>query len=62
MISNTNSNTKIPEQTSLIEINNSDNFIVSARSLSKFYILRKKIKLAFYKIASLPKKLLNFDE
>ena len=43
----------------LIETKNIDNYLVSPRSLSKFYLMKKKIKLAFYKILALPKILLS---
>ncbi len=46
-------------ETSLIEVKN-DNFIVSARSLGKFYLLKKKIKLALYKLFfAIPRLLKN---
>lgn len=44
----TNSSDSKNEETSLVEVK--DNFIVSARSLSKFYLFKKKVKLAFCKI------------
>ncbi len=47
-------------ETGLVET--TDNFIVSSKSLSKFYIIRKKIKLAFYKIMSLPKIIFKNNE
>lgn len=46
-------------ETALVEIDNIDNYLVSSRSLSKFYMFRKKVKLAFYKIISLPKTLFS---
>ena len=48
--------------TALVEIDNLGNYIVSPRSLSKFYKFKKKVKLAFYKILSLPKMLFNFGK
>lgn len=47
----------INEETSLIEVKEEKNsFLVSPRSLSKFYILKKKIKLAVYKFfTAIPK-------
>lgn len=47
-------------ETSLIEA--TDNFIVSSKSLSKFYMMRKKIKLAFYKLMALPKIIFGSNE
>jgi len=47
-------------ETSLVKTD--DNFIVSSKSLSKFYMMRKKIKLAFYKIMHLPKILFGNSE
>lgn len=44
------------KNTSLIETKNQDGFIVSPRSLSKFYIFKKRIKLAFSKLfVTIPK-------
>lgn len=49
--------------TALTPVDNIDNYIVSPRSLGKFYMLKKKIKLAFYKLSKLPKVILsNFIE
>ena len=49
--------------TALTPVDNIDNYIVSPRSLGKFYMLKKKIKLAFYKLSKLPKIILsNFIE
>lgn len=45
----------LDESTSLIEIPNNNDFVVSPRSLGKFYMFRKKIKLAFAKLFSLSK-------
>ena len=45
----------IDDCTSLIEVSNSNNFIVSPRTLGKFYMFKKKVKLAFAKLFSLPK-------
>lgn len=44
-------------ENSLIEVKEADNpFLVSPRSLNKFYILKKRIKLAFYKLfTAIPK-------
>lgn len=43
-------------ETSLIEVDNGDNLLVSARSLGKFYMFKKKVKLAFYKLfVAIPK-------
>lgn len=44
-------------ENSLIEVKESDtSFLVSPRSLNKFYILKKRIKLAFYKLfTAIPK-------
>lgn len=52
------------EETSLIEVANQDDFLVSPRSLNKFYMFKKKIKLAFYKLfVAIPKILSSaFDE
>lgn len=47
-------------ETSLVKTD--DNFIVSSKSLSKFYMMRKRIKLAFYKIMHLPKILFGNNE
>ena len=52
---NTDENTK-NEETALIEVDNQDDFLVSPRSLSKFYMFKKKVKLAFYKLfVAIPK-------
>lgn len=52
----TESTTESNNQTALLEIENSDSFLVSPRSLSKFYLFKKKVKLAFYKLfVSIPK-------
>ena len=48
----------INENTSLVEVETEDNFVVSTRSLRKFYMIKKKIKLAFAKLfVTLPKLL-----
>lgn len=44
--------------TALIEVKQEDSFLVSARSLGKFYMFKKRIKLAFYKLFSTLPKLL----
>lgn len=59
LFDNLNSNTKVDDSNALIEIDNDNELVVSARSLSKFYLLKKKIKLAFYKLLSLPKKIIS---
>lgn len=38
------------KDTSLVKVNTIDDYLVSARSLSKFYILKKRIKFALYKL------------
>ncbi len=53
------------EENSLIEVKESSNsFLVSPRSLNKLYILKKRIKLAFYKIFTAIPKIIEtaFDE
>lgn len=60
-----NISTDIPKikqhsETALIET--TDNFIVSSKSLSKFYMMRKKIKLTFYKLMALPKIIFGNNE
>lgn len=43
-------------ETSLLEVNNDSSFLVSPRSLNKFYIFKKRVKLAFYKLfTAIPK-------
>ena len=60
---NTDENGK-NEETALIEIDGQDDFLVSPRSLGKFYMFKKKVKLAFYKLfVAIPKILSSaFDE
>ena len=43
------------ESTALVEFSNDNDFVVSPRSLGKFYMFRKKVKLVFAKLFSLPK-------
>lgn len=52
------------QETALIEIDTQDDFLVSPRSLGKFYMFKKKVKLAFYKLfVAIPKILSSaFDE
>ena len=55
----------INAETSLVEIKESEtSFLVSPRSLNKFYILKKRIKLAFYKLFTAIPKIIGsaFDE
>jgi len=47
----------VNEITDLIEVPSENDFIVSPRSLGKFYMFKKRIKLAFAKLFSLPKML-----
>lgn len=55
----TDTNNKENTSTALIETDNLDNYLVSPRSLSKFYMMKKKIKLAFLKVLSLPKLIIS---
>lgn len=51
------------EQTTALAPVKEDSYMVSPRSLGTFYMIRKKIKLAFYKIFGiLPKLLFDYDE
>lgn len=55
----------INAETSLVEVKESEtSFLVSPRSLNKFYILKKRIKLAFYKLFTAIPKIIGsaFDE
>lgn len=52
-------NETVDDSKALIEVNNIDDLIVSARSLSKFYLIKKKVKLAFYKLLALPRTLIS---
>lgn len=45
----------INEITDLIEVPSETDFVVSPRSLGKFYMFKKRVKLAFAKLFSLPK-------
>lgn len=45
--------------TALVETDNLDNYLVSPRSLNKFYMIKKKIKLAFLKVLALPRIILS---
>ena len=47
----------VSENLSLVELDDSKNFIVSPRKINKFYLFKKKVKIAFYKLFSLPKNL-----
>lgn len=49
------------ESTALIEVKQPDSFLVSARSLGKFYRFKKRVKLAFYKLFKTLPKLLSAD-
>lgn len=49
------------ESTALIEVKQPDSFLVSARSLGKFYRFKKRIKLACYKLFKTLPKLLSAD-
>lgn len=53
---------KIKQHSETALIETTDNFIVSSKSLSKFYMMRKKIKLAFYKLIALPKIIFGSNE
>ena len=49
-------NEKVEENVALSVVENQNNLLVSPRRLSKFYFIKKKIKLAFYKaLVSIPK-------
>ena len=50
------------QTTALVEVEDFDNYLVSPRSLGKFYKFKKKVKLAFYKVLALPKMLLKFGK
>lgn len=51
-----NDENKSDDNTSLVEVKSDNKFSVSPRTLSKFYMFKKKVKLAFYKLfVSLPK-------
>ena len=47
------------ENKSLVKVDTLDNYLVSARSLSKFYILKKRIKFALYKLFTAVPKLIS---
>ena len=47
----------VSDNLSLVELDDSKNFIVSPRKINKFYLFKKKVKIAFYKLFSLPKNL-----
>lgn len=48
----------VEENTALIEVDTENNFVVSARALGKFYMIKKKVKLAFTKLfITIPKLL-----
>ena len=49
------------ESTALIEVKQPDSFLVSARSLGKFYRFKKRVKLACYKLFKTLPKLLSAD-
>lgn len=49
------------ESTALIEVKQPDSFLVSARSLGKFYRFKKRVKLAFCKLFKTLPKLLSAD-
>ena len=54
---------EITENTETSLVNVKDEFIISPRQLSKFYLFRKRIKLAFYKaLVKLPKLIFGLDE
>lgn len=57
LLENTTSETETTNlETSLVEVNNDSSFLVSPRSLNKFYIFKKRVKLAFYKLfTAIPK-------
>lgn len=65
---NINMASSIEENTSGLEddlslIPRKDSFIISSRQLSKFYLFRKRIKLAFYKaLCKIPKMIFGLDE
>lgn len=53
---------KETESTALIEVKQpEDTFLVSARSLGKFYMFKKRVKLAFYKLFNTLPKMLSAD-
>ena len=50
--------TESKEETALIEVDTENGFVVSPRALGKFYMFKKKIKLAFSKLfVTIPKML-----
>lgn len=55
--------TEIEQEVGLIEVDTENNFVVSTRALGKFYMLKKKIKLAISKLfVAIPKIILKaFD-
>lgn len=54
----TEENTESNENTALIEVDTENNFVVSPRALGKFYMFKKKVKLAFTKLfVTIPKLL-----
>ena len=53
-------NTEIEQEVGLIEVDTENNFVVSTRALGKFYMLKKKIKLAISKLfVAIPKIILK---
>lgn len=51
-------NPETTENTALVEVNTEDSFVVSPRALGKFYMFKKKVKLAFTKLfVTIPKLL-----
>ena len=51
------------EKTTALATVKEDNFVVSPRSLGTFYMIRKKIKLIFYKIFGiLPRLLFDYED
>ena len=49
-------NEKVEENVALSVVENQNTLLVSPRRLSKFYFIKKKVKLAFYKaLVSIPK-------
>lgn len=54
----TEENTESNENTALIEVDTENSFVVSPRALGKFYMFKKKVKLAFTKLfVTIPKLL-----
>lgn len=54
---------KLEVENSLIEIGDENSFIISPRQLSKFYLFRKRVKLAFYKaLVKIPKLIFGSQE